>query len=118
MRSHIFAWLALCLSGAAAMAQPPPLLNEEHAPVGNFAAVAVGNDRTQMQTFPVNFTGLLTRVEVQVERGPQTVEDLVLSVWSIDADGLPDEQLLTASVPASAVPLTAERPWVSFNLTA
>src|SRR5262245_49928317 len=117
MKSRIFASLALGLSGAA-MGQPPPLLNEQHAPVGNFAALAVGNDRTQMQTFPVNFTGLLTRVDVQAGPGPQTVEDLDLSVWSINADGLPGEELLTASVPASAVPVTGTRPWVTFDLTA
>ena len=60
MKSRIFASLALCLSGVA-MGQQPPLLNEQHAPVGNFGGQAVANDRTQMQTFPVNFTGLLTR---------------------------------------------------------
>jgi hypothetical protein len=117
MKSRIFASLALCLSGAA-MGQQPPLLNEEYAPLGNFAALAVGNDRTQMQTFPVDFTGLLTRVDVQAGRQPQTVADLVLSVWSIDADGLPDQELFTASVPASGVPLTGTRPWVSFDITA
>jgi len=117
MKSRIFASLALCLSGAA-MGQQPALLNEAHAPVGNFPALAVGNDRTQMQTFPVNFTGQLTRVDVQAGPQPQTVEDLVLSIWSIDAAGLPDQELLTASVRASTVPLTGTRPWVTFDLTA
>src|SRR5688572_23979175 len=117
MKSHIYAWTAFSIS-VAALARAQPLLNEEHAPLGSFGSLAVGNDRTQMQTFPVDFTGLLTRIDVKVERQPQTVENLVLTVWSTDADELPDRELVTASVPASAVPITSNRVWVSFDVSA
>ena len=60
----------------------------------------------------------MTRIDFKVERQPQTVENLVLTVWSTDADELPDREQVTASVPASAVPITSNRVWVSFDVSA
>jgi hypothetical protein len=62
----------------------------------------------------------LTRIDVQVARGEQTVEDLVLSLWSTNAAGLPEELLAIASLPQSAVDpdFSSPRPFVSFDLNA
>ncbi len=112
---QVAGWLLL-----AGMAQASPVVDQQHAPTGSFPALAVANDRTQIQTFTVGITGVLTRIDVQVERGAQTVEDLVLSLWSTDAAGLPKDLLAAVPVPASAVdPGTfSSRLFVSFNLGA
>jgi hypothetical protein len=115
-RTHVLAAIGLSVAGLAHGS--PVFLDQQHAPEGNFGSLAVGNDRTQAQTFSVGITGLLTRIDVGVSRGPETVDDLVLGVWSTDTEGLPDEELATASVPASAVVLTSNRVFVSFELGA
>ena len=106
-------WLLL-----AGIVQAAPILDQEHAPSGNFGAVAVANDRTQLQTLTVGVTGVLTRIDVQVGRGTQTVEDLVLSLWSTDVAGLPKDLLATVSVPTSATNLEIPRPLITFDLRA
>ena len=100
----------------AGIAQSAPVLDQEHAPIGNFGALAVAADRTQIQTFTVGITGALARIDVQVERQPQTVEDLDLSLWSTNATGLPKDLLATVSVPPSSSGLPPPRPLVTFIL--
>lgn len=104
-------WLLL-----AGTVQAVPIVDQQHAPSGNFPSLTVANDRMQIQTFTVGITGVLTRIDVQIEKGSQTVEDLVLSLWSTDAAGLPEDLLAAASVPASAIDPTF--PFVSFDLGA
>src|SRR4029077_11400400 len=55
-----------------------------------------------------------------VGRRDNTVEDLVLSVWTADSLGLPTNKLASASVPAAAVPLlfVAPVPFTTFDLSA
>jgi hypothetical protein len=106
-------WLLL-----VGQAQAIPIVDQEHAPPGNFPALAVANDRTQIQTFTVGVTGVLTRIDVQVRRSPQTVEDLVLSLWSTDVEGLPENLLATVSLPASATTQDIPAPFVPFDLGA
>ena len=104
----------------AGIAQATPVVDQQFTPSGNFARLAVANDRTQIQTFTVGITGTLTSIDVRVSEGPQTVEDLVLSLWSTNAAGLPQTQLAAASVastdPAFAPPEFAAL--VPFDLTA
>jgi hypothetical protein len=100
------------------IAQATPILDQQNAPSGNFAALTVANDRTQIQTFTVGVTGVLTRIDVQVSRETQTVEDLVLSLWSTDVTGLPKDLLATVSVPPSTIDLPFPRPFVTFDLSA
>lgn len=113
--SILVIWLLL-VTGVAQAAQIEEVLDQQHAPVGDFPTSAVANDRTQIQTFTVGITGTLTRIEVEVSRETDTVDDLVLSLWTTDASGLPDELLATASVPASAVELHHPS-FVSFDLS-
>lgn len=110
----LFAWWLLL----AGIVQAAPVVDQQNAPSGNFPALTVANDRTQIQTFTVGVTGMLTRIDVQVEKASQAVEDLVLSVWSTDVTGLPKDLLATVSVPASTIERTSPRPFVSFELNA
>jgi hypothetical protein len=71
----LVAWLLF-----AGTVQAAPIVDQQHTPFGNFPAFAVANDRTQIQTFTVGITGAITRIDVQVSRGPLTVENLVLSL--------------------------------------
>jgi len=95
-------------------------VDQQFTPSGNFARLAVANDRTQIQTFTVGITGTLTSIDVRVSEGSQTVEDLVLSLWSTNAAGLPQTQLAAHSVaptdPAFAPPGSVAL--VPFDLTA
>jgi PEP-CTERM motif len=105
---------------SAGIAQATPVVDQQFTPSGNFARLTVANDRTQIQTFTVGITGTLTSIDVRVSEGPQTVEDLALSLWSTTAAGLPQTQLAAASVastdPAFAPPELAAL--VPFDLTA
>jgi hypothetical protein len=109
----------ICWLLFAGRVQATPILDQQNAPSGNFPALAVANDRTQIQTFTVGVTGVLTRIDVQVSRETQTVEDLVLSLWSTDVTGLPKDLLATVSVPPSAIDLRSPtEPFVTFDLSA
>ncbi len=102
----------------AGIVQAAPVIDQQHTPSGNFPAFAVANDRTQIQTFTVGITGAVTRIDVQVSREPLTVENLVLSLWSTDAAGLPQARLATESVAATdpAFTSTGPRPLIPFDL--
>src|SRR6266850_8098937 len=102
----------------AGIVHAAPMLDQQHTPSGNFPAFAVANDRTQIQTFTVGITGALTAIDVQVSREPLTVENLVLSLWSTDAAGLPQARLATKSVAATdpAFTSTGPRPFIAFDL--
>jgi hypothetical protein len=104
----------------AGIAQATPVIDQEFNPPGNFGALAVANDRTQIQTFTVGITGTLASIEVLVSKQPRTVEDLVLSLWSTNAAGLPQTELaadsLAATDPAFAPPFVDAL--VPFDLTA
>jgi hypothetical protein len=104
----------------AGIVQAAPILDQQHTPSGNFPAFAVANDRTQIQTFTVGITGIVTRIDVQVSREPLTVENLVLSLWSTDAAGLPKARLATESVAPTdhAFTSTDPRPLIPLDLTA
>ncbi len=67
-----------------------------------------------------NHGGAVTRIDVQVSREPLTVENLVLSLWSSDAAGLPQARLATESVAPTdpAFTSTGPRPLIPFDLTA
>jgi len=94
------------------------ILDQEHAPSGGFPSLAVAIDRSQIQTFTVGSSGILTRIEVQIAKEPQTVEDIVLSLWSTDALGLPAALLATASLPPSAIAgIGGTRKFTSFDLS-
>jgi len=102
----------------AGIVHAAPMIDQQHTPSGNFPAFAVANDRTQIQTFTVGITGALTAIDVQVSREPLTVENLVLSLWSTDAAGLPQARLATKSVAATdpAFTSTGPRPFIAFDL--
>ncbi len=104
----------------AAIVQAGPVIDQQHTPAGNFPAFAVANDRTQIQTFTVGITGAVTRIDVQVSSELLTVENLVLSLWSTDAAGLPEALLATESVAPTdpAFTSTGPRPLVPLDLTA
>jgi hypothetical protein len=104
----------------AGIVQAAPIIDQQHTPSGNFPAFAVANDRTQIQTFTVGIAGAVTRIEVQVSREPLTVENLVLSLWSTDAAGLPQARLATESVAPTdpAFTSTGARPLIPFDLPA
>jgi hypothetical protein len=103
----------------AGIVHAAPIIDQQHIPSGNFPAFAVANDRTQIQTFTVGITGALTAIDVQVSREPLTVENLVLSLWSIDAAGLPKARLATESVAPTdpAFTSTGPRPLIHLALT-
>jgi len=102
----------------AGIVHAAPMIDQQHTPSGNFPAFAVANDRTQIQTFTVGITGALTAIDVQVSREPLAVENLVLSLWSTDAAGLPQARLVTKSVAATdpAFTSTGPRPFIAFDL--
>ena len=104
----------------AAIVQAGPVIDQQHTPAGNFPAFAVANDRTQIQTFTVGITGAVTRIDVQVSSELLTVENLVLSLWSTDAAGLPQARLATESVAPTDPAFTSSgpRPLIPFDLTA
>jgi hypothetical protein len=107
-------WLLL-----AGLAHATPTVDQEHAPPEDgFAAFAVAHNITLVQTFTVGVTGVLTRLEVQVRRGEETVEDLVLLLWSTDEEGLPENLLATVSQPPAATTPNIPAPFVSFDLGA
>jgi hypothetical protein len=116
MTPSVRAFVALCLLLFATAAEAAPVLDQEHAPVGNFGALAVASDRTVLQTFTVGITGALTRIDVQVARQPLTTANLDFSLWSTDAGGLPKVLLATASVPPAALAAPFLFPFVSFEL--
>ena len=101
----------------AGIVQATPILDQQHIPSGNFAALTVANDRTQIQTFTVGITGVLTRIDVKVSKNSDTVEDLVLSLWSTDVAGLPKDLLATASVPPSVIPVPGPAHLITFDLS-
>jgi hypothetical protein len=111
----VMAWLL-----SAGISQATPVVDQQFTPSGSFARLAVANDRTQIQTFTVGITGTLTSIDVEVSKGLQTVEDLVLSLWSTNAAGLPRTPLAADSVaptdPAFAPPGNVAL--VPFDLTA
>jgi hypothetical protein len=88
----------------ATTAHAAPILDQDHSAPGNFPALAVAEDRTQVQTFTVGMSGLLTTIEVEIAVGSQTFEDLLLSVWTTDATGGLLQMLAMSSVPPSAIP--------------
>jgi PEP-CTERM motif len=104
----------------AGIAQATPVVDQQFTPSGSVARLAVANDRTQIQTFTVGITGTLTDIDVRVSKGSQTVADLMLSLWSTNAAGLPQTQLAADSVastdPAFAPPGSVAL--VPFDLTA
>ena len=103
----------------AGIAQATPILDQQNAPSGNFPRLTVANDRSQIQTFTVGLTGELTRIDVQVAKGSNTVENLVLSLWSTDSAGLPKDMLASGSVPPSAIGSGGlQPPFVTFDLNA
>jgi hypothetical protein len=116
MAASVRAMILLCLLLFAAAAQAAPVLDQEHAPVGNFGALAVANDRTVFQTFTVGIAGALTRIDVQVARQTLTTQNLDFSLWSTDAAGLPKTVLATASLPVTAFGEPFSFPFVSFDL--
>ena len=116
MVASVRAVFLLCLLLFGAAAEAAPVLDQEHAPVGNFGALAVASDRTVFQTFTVGIAGALTRIEVQVARQPLTAENLDFSLWSTDAAGLPKVLLARASVPPSALGAPFSFPFVGFDL--
>jgi hypothetical protein len=59
-------WLLL-----AGIVQATPIVDQQHAPSGSFPAITVANDRTQIQAFTVGITGVLTRIDIQIERATQ-----------------------------------------------
>ncbi len=63
---------------------------------------AVANDRTQAQTVTAGVTGILSHVNVLIFKGPDTFEDITLSVLSTSG-GDPDAFLTSTSLPSSAV---------------
>jgi len=81
----------------AATAQATPVIDQQFNPGNSPNSLAVANDRTQIQTFTVGISGTLSSIEVLVEKEPQTVEDLVLSLWSTNAMGLPQTELAAQS---------------------
>ena len=117
MKKYILLFTGIIFLFFATSAQALVILDQHHDPVGNFAALAVANDRSQIQTFTAGVTGFLSQVDVQVGRSNDTFEDLVLSIWSTDLSGLPLSQLSFASVPASASSVVYPLPFVSFNLS-
>jgi len=117
MKASIPGVLATSSFLLAAMAHAAPVLDQEHAPPFNSAGLSVADDRTQIQTFTVGITGLLTRIDVKIARGAQTVEDLVLGVWSATSSGVLLYELVTVSVPPSTVAL-GEAYFVSIELGA
>ena len=111
----LVAWLLF-----AGSVQAAPVIDQQHTPSGSFPAFAVANDRTQIQTFTVGITGAVTRIDVQVSSGLLTVENLVLSLWSTDAAGLPQSRLATGFVAPTDPAFTSSdpRPLIPFDLTA
>src|SRR3954465_1275360 len=116
MATPVRAFFLLCLLLFAAAAASAPALDQEHAPIGNFGALAVASDRTVIQTFTVGIAGALSRIDVQVARQPLTAANLDLSLWSTDAAGLPKDLLATASVPPAAMGPPFLFPFVSLDL--
>ena len=104
----------------AGIVHAAPMIDQQHTPSGNFPAFAVANDRTQIQTFTVGITGAITRIDAQVSRGPLAAENLVLSLWSTDAAGLPQARLATESVAPTDPAFTSmgPRPLIHLDLTA
>jgi hypothetical protein len=107
--SASLALVALLLLSAVLWLSPVPgnaaILDQQNAPAGNvFESLTVANDRSQIQSFLVGITGTLTRIDVQIGKRENTVENLVLTVWTADSQGLPTNKLASASLPASAVP--------------
>jgi PEP-CTERM motif-containing protein len=111
----LVAWLLF-----AGIVQAAAIVDQQLTPTGNFPGFAVANDRTQIQTFTVGITGAVTAIDVQVSREPLTVENLVLSLWSTDAAGLPQARLATESVAPTdpAFTSTGPRPFIRLDLTA
>jgi hypothetical protein len=102
----------------AGIVQATPILDQQHLPDFNGQSLTVTNDRTQIQTFTVGVTGVLTRIDVRVERSPGTVEDLDLSLWSADVAGLPKDLLATVSVPPSVIPDPGSAHLITVDLSA
>ena len=93
------------------------ILDQQHAPPGDYGALAVANDRYQIQTFTVGISGLLDRVELKLAHGPATTDAVDFSLWSTDASGLPAILLASRSIPASQVGLDSPpREFVPFDL--
>src|SRR5712691_5694025 len=103
----------------AGIVHAAPIIDQQHAPSGNFPAFAVANDRTQIQTFTAGITAAVTRIDVQVSRELLTVENLALSLWSTDAAGLPQARLATGSVAPTDPAFTSSgpRPLIPLDLT-
>lgn len=102
-------------------AQAITVIDQEHAPDGNFGARAIGvetNDlyREQIQTFTVGVSGQLTSIEVKMGRGYATVDPLELSLWTTDLTGLPD-QLLTSAMINPIDVSAGPRSFVAFDLS-
>ena len=116
MAVPVRAFLLLCLLVFATGALAAPVLDQEHAPVGNFGALAVASDRTVLQTFTVGMAGALTRIDVQVTRQPLTTQTLDFSLWSTDAAGRPKDLLAKASLPPAAFGAPFSFPFVAFDL--
>jgi hypothetical protein len=106
-------WFWILFAGTAAA---NPVLDQQHAPIGNFPALTVANDRTQIQTFTVGISGLLARIDVNIWRQPQAVEEVDLSVWSTDPfTGLPKSLLATRSV-LPIFPTGTSQAFITFEL--
>lgn len=118
MAAPVRSMFLLCLVLFAGVALSAPVLDQQHAPVGNFGALAVASDRTVLQTFTVGIGGALTRIDVQVTRQPLTTHTLDFSLWSTDAAGRPRDLLAKASLAPSAFGAPFTYPFVSFDLGA
>ena len=115
-RRPLLAVCLYCMTFAAAVSASPVLDQEHFDPADTFSALSVANDRTQVQTFTVGVSGLLSRIDVKVGRREHTTEDLQFTLFSTGPSGLPQDAMATVHVPASAADPDLLRKFVSFDV--
>lgn len=77
--------------------------------------LAVSDKYSQAQTFTCGIEGVLSRVDVKIEKGSATTADLVMSLWSTSGAGAPLNRLATISKPAADIAYSGFGTIVSFD---
>jgi len=90
-----------------------PILDQQHGGYDGLGLVYVGPDPERFvqwgQTFTVGITGLMTRLDVWIDRGVDTTEDLLWDLRSLDGDA-PSIENTGANIIASGSLSAAEVP--------
>lgn len=106
MKIDRFGLRALCASSLAIGAASAFATLDQQNLSDHPGGLVVANDRTQIQTFTVGITGLLTSIDFNVAKSSNTTASLDAALWTTDSSGLPETLIASHTFSASSASLS------------